>query len=505
MSSFEELGVSKWLVRQANAMAMRVPTPVQASCIPEILSGRDCVGCAKTGSGKTAAFALPILQKLSEDPYGVFCLVLTPVRELAYQIAEQFRVLGKPLRIRVAVVVGGRDMLVQSKELADKPHIIVATPGRLAHHLNITDTCRLDKIKYLVLDEADRVLEETMMEDVNVVLKALPKKRQTLLFTATIEDLLDDIEDKPEDKRPFVFIGESSEATVPTVKQQYVLCPQLVRDVYLVHVLHDLHDEKKNTIIVFTATCKNCQILCMLFNHVGIPAVALHSLMSQNGRLASLSKFRAGQVRVLVATDLAGRGLDIPTVEVVLNSNTPASPTDYIHRVGRTARAGRGGLAITMVTQFDIVRLHAIEDRIGKKLETLAVEEDDVDKLLEPVRLSRKQLEVDLGMTDFGEQRQRNKEKWDRMDPKKQDQNKRKKKKSGSGAGHADSESGTLAASPSSASKKPRPSEQATTKSKEHAVQRQKDAQKKRSRSLQATPATSPSPSLKRTKKKMVK
>ncbi|NWH69194.1 DDX49 helicase, partial [Geococcyx californianus] len=207
MAEFRALGLASWLAEQARQVGLSRPTPVQAACIPAVLQGRDCLGCAKTGSGKTAAFVLPVLQVLSEDPYGIFCLVLTPTRELAYQIAEQFRVLGKPLGLKDCVVVGGLDMVAQALELSRKPHVVIATPGRLADHLRSSNTFSLKKIKFLVLDEADRLLEQGCADftaDLEVILEAVPAHRQTLLFSATLTDTLKELKSLAKN-RPFFW------------------------------------------------------------------------------------------------------------------------------------------------------------------------------------------------------------------------------------------------------------------------------------------------------------
>ena len=183
---FQSFELSKWIVESCNSMGMTRPTPVQLECIPEILKGRNCVACAQTGSGKTATFAIPILQHLSKDPYGVFAVVITPTRELAIQIADQFRALGAPMKIRVAVTIGGLSSLTQSLEINQRPHVIVATPGRLAAHIDSASPPNLKATRYLVLDEADRLLDGGFREDLRTIVDALPKKRQTLLFSATM-------------------------------------------------------------------------------------------------------------------------------------------------------------------------------------------------------------------------------------------------------------------------------------------------------------------------------
>ncbi|XP_042691665.1 probable ATP-dependent RNA helicase DDX49 [Centrocercus urophasianus] len=414
MAAFRELGLAPWLVEQARQMGLSRPTPVQASCIPPILQGRDCLGCAKTGSGKTAAFVLPVLQVLSEDPYGIFCLVLTPTRELAYQIAEQFRVLGKPLGLKDCVVVGGLDMVAQALELSRKPHVVIATPGRLADHLRSSNTFSLKKLKFLVLDEADRLLEQGCADftaDLEVILEAVPARRQTLLFSATLTDTLNELKSLAMN-RPFFWEAASEVRTVDELDQRYLLVPEAVKDAYLVHLIQTFQDEHEDwSIIIFTKTCKECQILNMMLRKFSFPSVALHSMMKQRQRFAALAKFKSSIFKILIATDVAARGLDIPTVQVVINHNTPGLPKIYIHRVGRTARAGRNGISITMVTQYDIHLVHAIEEEIKLKLQEFSVEEKLVLDILNHVNVTRRECEIELEYMDFDEKKEINKRK----------------------------------------------------------------------------------------------
>lgn len=362
---FKNLGINSWLIEQCELVGFKKPTPIQNSCVPRILAGDDIIGCAKTGSGKTAAFALPIIQKLSEDPYGIFALVLTPTRELAYQIADQFRLLGKPINITDCVITGGIEMTEQAKLLAERPHIVIATPGRLADHIESGTNFSLSKIQMLVLDEADRLLEDNFGDQLQVIFSKLPKNRQTLLFSATITDTikkLQEISTKP----PFVFEGQTEKMTVDELEQFYMLVPAKVKDAYLFYYLKDyIEKNERSTVIVFTNTCRNCQILALMARKFNIPSVEIHSLMKQKLRIASLANFKSSQVRVLFATDVASRGLDIPTVSLVINENVPFVPKEYVHRVGRTARAGRSGISLTLITQYDIQLMHKIENKIS--------------------------------------------------------------------------------------------------------------------------------------------
>ncbi|XP_063770606.1 probable ATP-dependent RNA helicase DDX49 isoform X2 [Pseudophryne corroboree] len=376
--------------------------------------GRDCMGCAKTGSGKTAAFVLPILQKLSEDPFGIFCLVLTPTRELAYQIAEQFRVLGKPIGLKNSIIVGGMDMIAQALELSKKPHVVIATPGRLADHIRSSNTFSMKKIRFLVLDEADRLLEQgctDFTQDLQVILGAVPAQRQTLLFSATLTDTLQELKSIAMNK-PFFWESTSEVRTVEQLDQRYILVPERVKDAYLVHLIQKFQDEHEDwSIMIFTNTCKNCQILNMMLREYSFPSVALHSMMKQKQRFAALSKFKSSVFKILIATDVAARGLDIPSVQVVINHNTPGLPKIYIHRVGRTARAGRTGMAVTLVTQYDIHLVHAIEEQINIKLKEFAVKESEVLQILTQVNVTRRECEIKLECTDFDEKKEIHKRK----------------------------------------------------------------------------------------------
>lgn len=414
MADFSSLGLSDWLIQQCKQMGISKPTPVQENCIPAILDGRDCMGCAKTGSGKTAAFVLPVLQKLSEDPYGIFCLVLTPTRELAYQIAEQFRALGKPLGLRDTIVVGGMDMVAQALELSKKPHIVVATPGRLADHIRSSNTFSMSKIKFLIMDEADRLLEQgctDFTKDLEVILSVVPSKRQTLLFSATLTDTLQELRSIAMN-RPFFWESKSEVRTVEELDQRYILTPEKVKDAYLVHLIQNFQDEHDEwSIIIFTNTCKNCQLLTMMLREFKFPTISLHSMMKQKQRFANLAKFKSNVFKILIATDVAARGLDIPTVQVVINHNTPGLPKTYIHRVGRTARAGRNGMAVTLVTQYDIHLVNAIEEQIQTKLKAHAVEEKEVLKILTQVNVTKRKCEIKLESSDFDEKKEINKRK----------------------------------------------------------------------------------------------
>lgn len=337
------------------------------------------MGLAQTGTGKTAAFALPILHRLAEDPYGVFALVVTPTRELAYQLAEQFRALGSCLNLRCAVVVGGMDMINQSQALMQRPHVVIATPGRIKVLIdqNPDMPSIFSRTKFLVLDEADRVLDVGFEEELRVVFQSLPKNRQTLLFSATMTSDLQTLLELSGNKA-YVYAAYEGFQTVESLKQQYVFIPKNVKDVYLLHILSRMEDMSIRSAIIFVSTCRSCHLLGLLLEELDLEVAALHSFKSQSLRLAALHQFKSGKVPVLLATDVASRGLDIPTVDLVINYDIPRFPKDYVHRVGRTARAGRGGLAISLVTENDVDLIHEIEADLGKQLDKFECKENEV-------------------------------------------------------------------------------------------------------------------------------
>lgn len=379
-SSFAELNVAPWLVKSLAAMAIKRPTAIQRACIPEILKGRDCIGGSRTGSGKTIAFAVPILQKWAEDPFGIFAVVLTPTRELALQIYEQFKAISAPQNLKPILVTGGTEMRPQAIELAQRPHVVIATPGRLADHIQTSgeDTvCGLKRVRMVVLDEADRMLASgpgSMLPDVETCLSALPpsSERQTLLFTATVTPEVRALKSMPRPpNRPPIFVTEiatEDNATIPpTLKQTYLKVPMTHREAFL-HVLLSTEGNSSKPAIIFCNRTKTADLLERTLRRLGHRVTSLHSLLPQSERTANLSRFRASAARLLVATDVASRGLDIPTVSLVVNFDVPRNPDDYVHRVGRTARAGREGEAVTLVGQRDVQLVLAIEKRVGRQM-----------------------------------------------------------------------------------------------------------------------------------------
>ncbi|CAK9254395.1 unnamed protein product, partial [Sphagnum jensenii] len=374
-------GVNEVLCESCLCLKWKNPTKIQIESIPIALSGRDVIGLAETGSGKTGAFAIPILQSLLERPQRLFALILTPTRELAFQISEQMLALGSSFGVKCATIVGGMDMITQSLSLAKKPHIIIATPGRLVDHLENTKGFNLKSLKYLVLDEADRILNMDFEKEVDTLLKVIPKERQTFMFSATMTKKVQKLQ-RASLKDPVRVEVSSKYQTVDSLQQYYIFIPVKYKDVYLVYILNELVG---NSFMVFCNTCSNTQRIALLLRNLGFTAIPLHGQMGQSKRLGSLNKFKSKTRSILIATDVASRGLDIPHVDVVINFDIPTHSKDYIHRVGRTARAGRYGKSITFVSQYDVELYQRIEHLIGKKMPLFETHEEEVMLLNERV------------------------------------------------------------------------------------------------------------------------
>ncbi|XP_075039009.1 putative ATP-dependent RNA helicase DDX47 [Mixophyes fleayi] len=390
--TFQDLGVTDVLCETCEQLGWKQPTKIQIEAIPVALQGRDIIGLAETGSGKTGAFALPILQTLLESPQRLYALVLTPTRELAFQISEQFEALGSSIGVKSAVIVGGIDMMSQALALAKKPHIVIATPGRLIDHLENTKGFNLRAVKYLVMDEADRILNMDFETEVDKILKVIPRDRKTFLFSATMTKKVQKLE-RAALRDPVKCAVSSKYQTVDKLQQFYIFIPSKFKDSYLVYILNELAG---NSFMIFCSTCNNTHRVALLLRSLGFTAIPLHGQMSQNKRLGSLNKFKAKSRSILLATDVASRGLDIPHVDVVINFDIPTHSKDYIHRVGRTARAGRSGKAITFVTQYDVELFQRIEHLIGKKLPAFPVQEEEVMMLNERVAEAQRFARIEL-------------------------------------------------------------------------------------------------------------
>lgn len=368
--SFSSLGLSESLLRAIGDSGYNAPTPIQQQAIPVVLSGRDLLAAAQTGTGKTAGFTLPILQRLSGKAAAsgsrpVRALILTPTRELAAQVAESVKKYGvhQMPRLKSDVVFGGVKINPQMMRLRGGVDILTATPGRLLD-LVAQNAVKLNQVEILVLDEADRMLDMGFIRDINKVLALLPKKRQTLLFSATfsadIRKLAQGLLVNPAQVEVAV-----ENAAADTVEQIAYSISKASKTALLTHLIKS-NDWQQ--VLVFTSTKHGANRLTDKLNAAQITAKAIHGNKSQSARTNALAEFKAGGIQVLVATDLAARGIDIAKLPQVVNYELPRSSADYVHRIGRTGRAGRGGLAVSLVSQEENSALRQVEKLIGAKI-----------------------------------------------------------------------------------------------------------------------------------------
>eukprot|EP01043_Picozoa_sp_COSAG02_P053948 COSAG02_NODE_6034_length_3857_cov_4.591006_4_plen_561_part_00 len=390
--SFKELGVCEELCTAVAQMGWKAATAIQSEALPYALQDRDIIGLAETGSGKTGAFGIPILQRLLLRPQPLYALVIAPTRELAFQIGEQLEAIGSQIDVKCTVIVGGVDMVQQQIALARRPHIIVSTPGRIVDHLQNTKGFHLRNLKALVLDEADKLLNMDFEKEINLILSVIPRERTTYLFSATMTSKVAKLQ-RASLSNPVKLEVSSKYGVVKTLLQSYLFMPMIYKDVYLTYVMNELAG---NAIICFAATCATCTRLSLMLRSLGFGAVPLHGQMSQPKRLGALTRFKSNSRQILIATDVASRGLDIPAVDAVLNYDLPASSKDYIHRVGRTARAGRSGKAVNFVTQYDVEVYQRIEKMQGQKLARFPAEEADVMLLQERVAEASRFAQIEM-------------------------------------------------------------------------------------------------------------
>jgi ATP-dependent RNA helicase RhlE len=366
--SFTSLGLSAPILEAVAEQGYEVPTPIQTQAIPAVIEGRDLMAAAQTGTGKTAGFTLPLLERLSKgeraQPNQVRALILTPTRELAAQVEESVATYGKNLPLRSAVVFGGVKINPQMMALRKGVDILVATPGRLLD-LYGQNAVRFNQLEVLVLDEADRMLDMGFIHDIRKILNLLPKQRQNLLFSATFSDEIRSLA-KGLVHDPIEISVSPRNTTVESVEQWIYPVDKKQKSALLTHLILENQWEQ---VLVFSRTKHGANQLTRLLEAAGIKAAAIHGNKSQAARTKALSDFKKGQIRILVATDIAARGLDIDQLPQVVNFDLPNVPEDYVHRIGRTGRAGATGHAISLVSADEVKQLADIE-RLIKQLLT---------------------------------------------------------------------------------------------------------------------------------------
>lgn len=366
---FGDLALSDPVRRAVWDLGYRQPMPVQAQCVPLLLSGKDCVGQAETGTGKTAAFGIPIVERIDPQRLVVQALVLVPTRELCRQVTVELQRLGKYRGVRVLAIYGGEGMERQLRALKEGVHVVVGTPGRVLDHL-WRGTLRLDQTRIVVLDEADEMLDIGFAEDIERILHYAPVERQTALFSATIPLFVRRLVQRYLTDPAWVStVGQAESAPAripPQIRQQYVYVAERDKLAALEELVH--HEPGYERVLVFRRMKVLADRLAGTMHGKGYNARALHGGLPQGERNRVLEDFRTGRIRFLVATNVAARGLDIPDVSHVLNFDLPETPEEYVHRIGRTGRAGRQGTAISFVAEWDFDAFEAIKAHVGAAL-----------------------------------------------------------------------------------------------------------------------------------------
>jgi ATP-dependent RNA helicase RhlE len=371
--NFSELGLDAPLVAACDALGYKEPTPIQQEAIPVVLGGTDLIGCAETGTGKTAAFLLPLIQRMSKRQRpGVRLLVLAPTRELATQIEASYKSLAPKGSPRCALVIGGAALRRQTDNLRKGPGVIVATPGRLLDQME-RGAIDLRTVEALVLDEADRMLDMGFWPSIRRVLQALPAERQTLLFSATMSPEIEHLARSTMKSPSLVEVNVRGKAAEMVDQMAYPVALESKTALLLDLLEKEREQENFERVLVFTRTRRGAERLSHILEARDHSVGRIHADRTQPQREAALRGFREGRTRVLVATDIAARGIDVDSVSHVINYDVPEAPEDYVHRIGRTGRAGNRGRAITLVTPVDELSMRAIERLTGQPVERVHV------------------------------------------------------------------------------------------------------------------------------------
>lgn len=363
---FKSVKLNDKVAEQLVARGIQGLTEIQKITFPAAANGHDVIGVSQTGSGKTLAFLLPIIQQivLSNKPFHT--LIIVPTRELAAQISDTLSIFAG-LGIRSSLLLGGDDFNAQAKSLSERPHIVIGTPGRITRHIQKTKSFHIERIRKLIFDEADRFFEQDFATDLAIIAKRLKMKNQTLMFTATLTDRCRELANLFM-RSPKIHILGENEPKIATLSEGFILVPEKYK---LTLLYNYLSEQKTVPTIVFFALCSTSQRIGLTLAKLGISSVYLHGKIPQSRRSEIVSRFRKGEFNVLLATDVASRGLDIPDVGLIINYDLPGTSDIYTHRIGRTARAGREGEAVSLVTQYDVERFQRIEHCLKRKINTI--------------------------------------------------------------------------------------------------------------------------------------
>ncbi|CRH01748.1 DEAD/DEAH box ATP-dependent RNA helicase, putative [Plasmodium relictum] len=398
--TFENLGIEDWLIKISKSVQINYPTKIQQLCLPLIIQGKNVIGSSETGSGKTICYCWSILQELNKNFYAIFALILLPTRELVLQIIEQFHLYGSKIGVKILSCIGGYSLIEQRKNILSKPHVVIGTPGRVS---DILDNCEdikncFKRLKYLVLDEADLLLQKCFESKLKIILDNLQKnnnERKTLFFSSTITHSIQLLMKSFPNDNLVLVNANKNQKPVKNLDQKYIYVDEIAQITYLVYILKNKLIDLSG--IIFTANSYKCQLIYSVLNILGNFSVeCIHSSKEQNKRISSLSKFKNGLCKILVATDLISRGIDIPKIAFVINFDFPNDTIQYIHRVGRTARANRKGLAISFIDKKDIANFKNVKKIMKNKLKPYILDKNEVLKDMFKIGRAIKKAEIML-------------------------------------------------------------------------------------------------------------
>ena len=401
--NFNNLEISKNVKDAILEMGFEVPTKIQEKAIPVLLSGKDCIGQAQTGTGKTAAFGLPLIEMCSQQNKSIEALILAPTRELAVQIVEALRDFSKYKKLKIATIIGGMSYTRQLESLAKRPNIVVATPGRIVDYLE-NKKLKLDSVKFFCIDEADEMLKIGFKIEIDKIISHLPKDKQSALFSATLDNNVRKIADKIM-INPVEILVSSGLQTIDTVDQYSII----VNESNKLQLLTDILDVRGEKSLIFGRTKKRADELTTALNTLGYSARALHGDLNQRQRLHVVDEFKKGGFDYLIATDVAARGIDISNIKYVYNFDLPQEIEYYVHRIGRTGRAGSKGVSFSFVRESELSHLREIAVKTKSDIKMvlaptkeelhLSLQSIAIDKLTEGVELGKKQLKRHMGVS----------------------------------------------------------------------------------------------------------
>ncbi|KAI5172429.1 ATP-dependent RNA helicase DDX47/RRP3 [Nematocida sp. LUAm3] len=391
MKELKDYNIPEEIMMSCRNLGIIRPTEIQQKILENLHEKRDILAVSGTGTGKTLAYAIPILTNLLKADRYFYALILLPTRELAQQVHSLFQELGKEISLRVSLLIGGVDLLPQAKSLSARPHVIIGTPGRVSYHVKHTKGIHLDAFNYVVLDECDRLLDGDFEGEVKEILNSV-EQRNTFLFTATLSKRVTSLKTKILNNPLFFHVTEHL-STPSALLQNYIFLPQKYKDVYLCDIISKMGPIKT---IVFVSTCVSAEKLEMLLLRMGELVCSVHGNKQQHERSSIIEGFRTGAQNILIATDVLARGIDIPSVRTIINYDVPECAKDYIHRVGRTARAGASGRSITFVTQYDVEEFQRLEISAKCKMQEYHVDKESIEQLMDVVMEAKRDVEIDV-------------------------------------------------------------------------------------------------------------